>query len=399
MSELKIVKLKDYISCLESGKREIGGAISSGIPSLGAEHLDDDGSFILSEKKLKYVSEEFFDKMEKGIIKPNDVIIVKDGATTGKVSYVDENFPFSKAAINEHVFLIRAKKSISSKYLFYYLFSDEGKSLVLNDFRGATVGGISRNFIDMPFPFINYELQVKIVSILDKANNLISLRKKQIEELDDLIQSVFYDMFGDPMYNNANWILANLKDLCVNILGGGTPSKSNPNYYVGDIPWVTPKDMKQTIINDSIDHINQIAIKESSTKLIPKGSILMVIRSGILKRTLPIAINNRPVTINQDMKAFILNDRINKWFLYYCIKFLENKLLSNVRAVTADNIEFSVITNLEIPVPPIILQEEFSNKVILIEQQKSLLQQSLEQLELNYKSLMQRAFNGTLFDE
>ncbi len=136
-------------------------------------------------------------------------------------------------------------------------------------------------------------------------------------------------------------------------MGGGTPSKSKPEFYIGDIPWVTPKDMKTKFIRNSIDHINKLAIENSSAKLIPVDSILMVIRSGILKHTLPVAINKVSVTINQDMKAFLPNDKItNTLFMLYFFKVCSYFLLGKVRAVTADNIEFNQIKNLNYILPP-----------------------------------------------
>ena len=86
--------------------------------------------------------------------------------------------------------------------------------------------------------------------------------------------------------------------------GGGTPSKSRPEFYEeGSIPWVTPKDMKSWIINSSIDRITEEAVDQSTAKLIPASSVLIVIRSGVLKHTLPVGINQIPVTVNQDLKA------------------------------------------------------------------------------------------------
>ena len=148
--------------------------------------------------------------------------------------------------------------------------------------------------------------------------------------------------------------------------------------------------MKTLNIVDSKDHINDLAIQNSSAKLIRAGSLLMVIRSGILKRYLPIALNSVEVTINQDMKAFLIDrNKVDKYFFLYFWMLAQRFILSKVRSVTANNIE--------LPIPPIQLQNQFAEKVELIERQKSLLQQSLNLLEDNYNNLMQRAFKGELF--
>jgi type I restriction enzyme S subunit len=86
--------------------------------------------------------------------------------------------------------------------------------------------------------------------------------------------------------------------------GGGTPNKSTTRFWInGTIPWVSPKDMKRPIIDDAEDYITPEAVENSSTQLVPPGSILIVTRSGILKHSLPVAITTRAVAINQDIKA------------------------------------------------------------------------------------------------
>src|SRR5437868_13866969 len=92
-------------------------------------------------------------------------------------------------------------------------------------------------------------------------------------------------------------------------MGGGTPSKSVAAYWAnGSIPWVSPKDMKAEIIQDSEDHITEAAVASSATKFVPTGSVLMVMRSGILRHTFPVAVNADRVTVNQDLRALVPAD-------------------------------------------------------------------------------------------
>ena len=97
---------------------------------------------------------------------------------------------------------------------------------------------------------------------------------------------------------------ASLKEIA-DICGGGTPSKARPEFYQGSIPWVSPKDFKGGEIGDSEDHITEEAIRNSAAKLIPAGSVLVVVRSGVLKHRLPVALTRVSVAVNQDVKAFI----------------------------------------------------------------------------------------------
>ena len=123
-------KLGEVISVIESGRRPKGGAVSVGVPSLGVEHMNDNGSFKLGE--IKYIPENFYQELRAGIIKRYDVLIAKDGATTGKVSLVDDNFPFEKAAVNEHIFIVRGQpKLILQKFIFYFLFGSKGNNQII----------------------------------------------------------------------------------------------------------------------------------------------------------------------------------------------------------------------------------------------------------------------------
>ena len=146
------------------------------------------------------------------------------------------------------------------------------------------------------------------------------------------------------------------------------------------------------MINGSIDHITEEAIAHSTTNLVPANSVLMVIRSGILKHTLPVAINGLPVTINQDMKAFVPNDMVKTAFLMYYFKAIENDVLSGVRGVTADNIDFKAFQKRTIIVPPLVLQDQFSAFVKQVDKSKLAVQKSLDELETLKKSLMQQYF-------
>lgn len=152
---------------------------------------------------------------------------------------------------------------------------------------------------------------------------------------------------------NAKWAIKKINDIC-DFRGGGTPSKATESYWRGDIPWVSPKDMKFDVITDSIDHISSEAIEESTTNLISSGSVLVVVRSGILARTVPVAIAGRDVAINQDIKALCPHEGIDSWFLFYFLKSrLEEMLALASRGATVHRIMADQIRAIEIPVPPL----------------------------------------------
>lgn len=139
----------------------------------------------------------------------------------------------------------------------------------------------------------------------------------------------------------------------VTIRGGGTPSKANPDFWDGDIPWVSPKDMKQWEICDAEDKITIDAVANSATNILPENAILLVNRSGILKHTLPVCITRRPVAINQDIKALICGPHAIPDYIAHIVKAAEPIILNWVRATTADNFPIDNLRQLEIPLPPL----------------------------------------------
>ncbi|GEK12930.1 restriction endonuclease subunit S [Aliivibrio fischeri] len=112
-------------------------------------------------------------------------------------------------------------------------------------------------------------------------------------------------------------------------LGGGTPSKGNSEYWGGPIPWVSPKDMKRDYIDSAIDNVTDKAILETTIKLIPENSLLMVVRGMILAHSFPVALTKKSVVINQDMKALIFNN-IEPEFLLVVMKGIKNEMVDLV---------------------------------------------------------------------
>ena len=192
------VPLASWVVTLESGSRPKGG-IKDGqgeVLSLGAEHLSDDGGFKF--EKQKRIPSEFYDSLKKGRIQPKDILIVKDGATTGKVSFVNGEFPHEPAAINEHVFrLVVDAKKADPRFVFRYLQSARGQVEIMRDFRGATVGGIGRTFVDKVFlPDIDLHEQRRVANIIEKADGIRRKRERSLAMADKLLQSTFLEMFS-----------------------------------------------------------------------------------------------------------------------------------------------------------------------------------------------------------
>lgn len=328
-----------------------------------------------------YISEYIFDD--------ELVLLAEDGGNFGSKTRPIAYRVSGKCWVNNHAHVLKPKPVLNVDYLCYSIMFYDVSNIISGTTRAKLNQAAMRR---MTIPLPPLETQMQISKTLDTVAELLVMRKQQLAELDNLIKSTFYDMFGDPITNEKGWELSTVEKVCSKIMGGGTPSKSRNEYFKGSIPWVTPKDMKKILINDSIDHITEDAIKNSSANLIPSNSVLMVIRSGILKRLLPVAINKVAITINQDMKAFVTNKNIKTEYLLYYFIQNQNNILKNVRAVTADNLEFSLIKNLIIPIPPFFLQTQFSTIVTKIEEQKALVKKAIDESQYLLDSLMSQYF-------
>ena len=302
----------------------------------------------------------------------NTVTISEGGNSSGYVNYMNEAF-----WCGAHCYYLYDGPK-NSKYLYYALKSQQERLFRIRS--GACMPNIKKS--DLGNFIIEYEedetRQEEVVKVLEKCELLIEDYNKKLALLDEAVRARFVEMFGDPVINDKKWLTVSVENLCDEIYGGGTPSKAHKEYYEnGDIPWVSSKDMKTDVLTDSQIKINQLGIENSTARLVPVNSVIMVIRSGILKHTLPVAINAVPITVNQDLKVFIPGNKITPRFLAMQFKMHEKSILFGVRAVTADNIEFNSLKARKMIVPPLELQNQFASFLEEIDKSRLLSNHSL----------------------
>lgn len=192
----------------------------------------------------------------------------------------------------------------------------------------------------------------------------------------------------------TGWETKTLGKVC-KFIGGGTPSKQNPAFWGGNFPWVSPKDMKSEIVSDSIDHVTESAIDQSAAKRVPEGSLLIVVRSGILARTIPIAIAGKELTINQDLKAIVPDKGLDRHFLAYFLRSAEGQLLDRVtRGATVHKLDMPVIKSLPIPLPPL---EEQQRIVAVLDEAFEGLARARAHAEANLKNARE-LFDRAVFE-
>lgn len=283
----------------------------------------------------------------------------------------------------------------NARYIYYYLRSIQIKE-----------AGYSRHYkflkeVEIPIPFKDgapyFDDQIRIAHLLGKVEGLIAQRKQHLQQLDDLVKSVFLEMFGDPVQNKKGWDTQPFSQVG-KFVSGGTPSKSRGDYWVGKYPWVSPKDMKVPRIFDSEDHISEKVFDETSLKRIAPGHLLIVVRGMILAHSFPVAINMIDVAINQDMKAIKLNGNLRTTYVVHCLNALKRQILKLITTAGHGTKKFDsdVMEKLLVPVPPPERQDDFCSIADKVEDVRSHYQQSLADLEALYGALSQKAFKGEL---
>jgi type I restriction enzyme S subunit len=221
----------------------------------------------------------------------------------------------------------------------------------------------------LPVPIL-HEQQL-IVEFLDSKmeliDMLISTKERKISLLKEQRTSLINQVVTKGLNDNVkmkdsgvewigkipiDWISSKIKHQFM-FKGGGTPSTENELYWDGNILWVSPKDMKSKYITDTQDKISQLGLENSSSNLIPPGTLLIVVRSGILQRTIPVSINKTEVSLNQDVKSIQSKGNVLIEFLYYFIKGNENNLLLEWSKVgcTVESIEMEYLNNFQFHFP------------------------------------------------
>lgn len=316
------------------------------------------------------------------------LMITCRGATCGSINMSEE-----KAYVNGNAMALDDLNNeiIDIKYFYYYLLGYDFTDII----SGSAQPQITRtnlNRLKIPVPPI--KIQKQIVEILDEAQVLVDNRKEQIELLDDLIESVFYDMFGDPVRNDKGWELKKLGEL--GELGRGK-SKHRPRndsiLYGGEFPFIQTGDVAKSGIY--LDEYETTYSKKGleQSKMWPNNTLCITIAANIAKTSI-LKIN---ACFPDSIVGFISNEGSNVIYIRTWFLFFQEIIEKSAPQSAQRNINLRILNDLDVIAPPIQLQNQFAEKVELIELQKQLLEDSLELLRGNYNSLMQKAFKGQLF--
>ncbi|SER53323.1 type I restriction enzyme, S subunit [Vreelandella subterranea] len=195
------------------------------------------------------------------------------------------------------------------------------------------------------------------------------------------------------------WLSTPLENVIFQITGGGTPSKSKPEYYLGDIPWMSVKDMNKHILKDTIDHISPEAVENSSTNIIPAGTPIIATRMSLGK----IVVAHFDSAINQDLKALFLPSEIHRDYLVYWYRSIAHKIEQLGTGTTVKGIRLDALKALEFALPPLAEQKIIADKLdtllAQVDNTKARLERIPEILKCFRQSVLAAAVSGRLTEE
>ena len=234
--------------------------------------------------------------------------------------------------------------------------------------------------------------QERIVAELDLLTGIIDKQKAQLKELDTLAQSIFYDMFGDPVENEKGWEKSKIGSFskCV---AGATPSTKVLEYWEnGTIPWLSSGEVSQGRIFSTNAKITQLGYDNASTKLIPAHTVLIAL-AGQGKTRGTVGVAEIPLCTNQSICSIITNSSIDADFLYYQLKYLYNELrgISNGDGGRG-GLNLKIIQNFAILTPPLAIQQAFAEKITVIESQKASINRSIAETQKLFDYAMDKYF-------
>jgi len=293
--------------------------------------------------------------------------------------------------------VLRARPGVDARFLFYLVWNQRFREEASKHMTGsAGQKRVPASYLKQAtVPLIEPKEQRRIADILDKADAIRRKRKEAIALTEELLRSAFLDMFGDPVTNPKGWPVKALGEL-VEIRGGGTPSRARADFFAGNIPWATAKDFRSDVLTDTEEHVSEAALAESASKLVPRGSILIVVKSKILMRRLPVAVAGVPLCFNQDVKALILREVHDGPYLATHIRLAQRQLLGLARGVNTEGLTLAHLRGHMVMLPPVSVVRAFAALETKVRSSLTRAIAGTDAAEVLFNSLVARAFSGAL---
>ena len=337
---------------------------------------DLDGKYISSSKEC--ISDEAAKNIK--LVK-RGTVIMSFKLTIGKTAIAGKDLYTNEAIM---AFNLRNGYDIDASFLYYYLknyrWEGSNKAVMGITLNKAT---ISKHKIAIP----PKPTQLSIVSELDKLNELIQIKKEQLKDYDALAQSIFYEMFGDPV--EEGWDVKELGDIC-KTSSGGTPSKAHTEYYNGEIMWLRSGEVSQGDIYNTEQTITLLGLENSSAKIFPVNTVVIAMYGATVGQ---VGILRKEMSTNQAICGIFPNGDLTPEYLYYFLISKKAEFLKSAIGGAQANISQQIIRKTLIPLPPLSLQSSFTCKIRQIKLQKAAVQSTITDLETLLAARMQYWFD------
>ena len=365
----------------------------TGIKLVNIRNLVED-SLILDNTVNHLSFEEVEQKYSHFLLQEGDFVMASSGVTWGKIAEVkEEHLPL---CLNTSIIKLKTKNGlVEKKYLWFFIKSHKFKSQIDKLITGSAQPNFGPSHLKkVTIPLPPLATQQRIATVLDEADALRKKTQQLIDSYDKLAQSIFLDMFGDPVRNEKGWEKKKLGSI-TDISSGSTPSRENESYYIGNIPWIKTTELRGIVINDSLEKISIEALKDTSCKLYPKGTILIAMYGQGVTRG-KVGMLGLEAATNQACAALPPSDKMNFNYLFNHLKYSYEELRNLGRGGNQPNLNSGLVKSFKVLNPPISLQTQFAEKIALIDQQKELAKQSLKESEDLFNTLLKKAFKGEL---
>lgn len=381
--------------------------VDNGVPILNGSNLQ---GFKLKEDSFGYLTKEKADSLKKCNAHRGDIIVTHRG-TLGQIVYVPVNSKYDRYVISQSQFRFRCKADlVDVQYLVYYFHTREGQYKILANASQVGVPALARatstfRLIDIKLPPLDD--QRRIASILSSLDRKIELNNKINADLEEMAQAIFknwfvdFEPFKDGKFVDSElgmipegWKVGRLDEIA-DVVGGSTPSKAKPEYYTQKgIAWLTPKDLSNHpavyTSRGEID-ITEEGYNSTSTKLMPKGTILFTSRAPIGY----ISIAQNDICTNQGFKSLVPK-KAGTCFLYCFLKYVTPEIENKSTGSTFKEASGALMKSLQVIMPDQKVFEEFEEIVSPLFARIESLEKESSRLSLLRDTLLPRLMSGEL---
>lgn len=325
------------------------------------------------------------------LVNKDDVLVVWDGARFGLSAIGWEG------ALGSTIVALNSQY-VLPKFLFYFIQSNFEK--IQSKPRGVGIPHVEPSlFWNLEIPVPPMEEQKRIVKKIEELFGIIDKQVKRLETAQDALisyrQSVLQHYLSSDRRPEHTF-----GEVILKIIGGSTPSKSHVEYYQGNIPFMTVKDMTSEYLQDTAWHITQEAVKNSSTNIVPPNTLIIATRVGLGK----IVRMSKAVAINQDLKGLILKkDVVDQTFFKYILKYKTSEILRRSRGTTVKGITLEDFKTIPFSLPTLPKQKAIVKKIetafAFADKAQEAISASLEQAKRLKQSILKMAFEGKLVSQ